>query len=63
MNKLVVITICFFITSCSIVTVEHHEGRLPKIKIKSGIKGCKIRPEIDFGDYEVYFKCKWKVSI
>jgi hypothetical protein len=65
MRVLIVVTMTIFITNCSVISIEPRQGRLPSIKVESGVKGCKWRPKIDsdLSDKEIFFVCKYKVSI
>lgn len=60
--KRLTILLTVFLLGCSGIQIEHRDGRLPSIKIESGLKYCKWRPKLDW-DLEVYLKCRKEISI
>ncbi len=60
MRLLVILSL--LISGCSMLHVED-DGRKTKIRLNSGYEPCKVKVKGGFNLDEVYYQCKWPVTI
>lgn len=57
-------SVLVLLTGCSGIVIEPREDKLPDVKIKSSVEGCKWRPKVNlnFDEKELHYECEWEFS-